>query len=73
MGSIRLPQGFGSDLLNKEARRKLANLVEKAFTKESWKNTVSDIKVKIRIYIIHVKNSNPGDGYHASSSKWMDL
>lgn len=29
---------------------------------------VSDIKVKIRIYIIHVK-SNPEDGYRNSSSK----
>ena len=36
-------------------------------------NTVSEIKVKIRIRITHGKSSNTKDGYYHSSSKWMDL
>lgn len=45
---------------------------KKSLYKRSWINTVSDIKVKIRIYIIHVKSNNPEDGYHNSRrNEWI--
>lgn len=64
MNYIWLPTGFSSGLLNKEYRRKLTNITRESLYERSWINTVSDIKVKIRKYIIHIKSSNLEDGYN---------